>query len=205
MRLFLRKSRVGCGRSVSTRSENAVAERTAGPHIRLRSHGKPGQAGQALHFAPSKNISRKGPRNCRSLGCARDDKGEDDASLESGCWTEGVFHLLRWAAGLSPTRDDKGNVMRLSLGKGAHADLSNAAWQEIRVRSGRDDHSYLRRAAGAQESVDPERPQATSGEAVERACRASRMRSTKESPTQAPKREGTEADWRLRLPVSERV
>src|SRR5580658_3036167 len=32
--------------------------------IRLRS-------GQALGCAPSKNISRKGPRNCRSLGLAR--------------------------------------------------------------------------------------------------------------------------------------
>jgi len=37
--------------------------------------------------ALSKNISRKGPRNCRSLGCARDDKGESDASIESSCWT----------------------------------------------------------------------------------------------------------------------
>jgi hypothetical protein len=43
----------------------------------------------------SKNISRKGPRNCRSLhgtpgqvGCARDDKGKSDAFIESGCWTE---------------------------------------------------------------------------------------------------------------------
>jgi hypothetical protein len=41
--------------------------------------------------ALSKNISRKGPRNCRSLhgtpgqvDCARDDKGESDASIESG-------------------------------------------------------------------------------------------------------------------------
>ena len=31
--------------------------------------------------------------------------------------------------------------MRLSLKKGAHAALSSAAWQEIRVRSGRDDKS----------------------------------------------------------------
>jgi hydrogenase maturation protease len=43
------------------------------------------------------NISRNGPRNCRSLGFARDDKGEGDASMESGCltdgcWTDGVFH-----------------------------------------------------------------------------------------------------------------
>jgi hypothetical protein len=31
--------------------------------------------------------------------------------------------------------------MRPSLRKGAHAALSSAAWQEIRVRSGRDDNS----------------------------------------------------------------
>ena len=28
-----------------------------------------------------KNIPRKGPRNCRSLGCARDDKGEGGAAI----------------------------------------------------------------------------------------------------------------------------
>jgi hypothetical protein len=31
------------------------------------------------------------------------------------------------------------DIMRLSLKKGAHAVLSGAAWQEIRVRFGRDD------------------------------------------------------------------
>jgi hypothetical protein len=31
------------------------------------------------------------------------------------------------------------NIMRLSLKKGAHAVFSGAAWQEIRVRSGRED------------------------------------------------------------------
>jgi hypothetical protein len=31
--------------------------------------------------------------------------------------------------------------MRLSLRKAAHAAMSSAAWQEIRVRSGRDDNS----------------------------------------------------------------
>src|SRR5450755_1478197 len=35
------------------------------------------------------------------------------------------------------------NIMRLSLRKGAHAVLSSAAWQEIRVRSGRDDNSVV--------------------------------------------------------------
>jgi hypothetical protein len=33
--------------------------------------------------------------------------------------------------------------MRLSLRKGAHVALSSAAWQEIRVRFGRDDNSFL--------------------------------------------------------------
>jgi len=31
------------------------------------------------------------------------------------------------------------NFMRLSLRKAAHAAMSRIAWQEIRVRSGRDD------------------------------------------------------------------
>jgi hypothetical protein len=35
------------------------------------------------------------------------------------------------------------NFMRLSLRKDAHAAVSSAAWQEIRVRSGRDDNSFL--------------------------------------------------------------
>jgi hypothetical protein len=34
------------------------------------------------------------------------------------------------------------DCMRLSLRRGAHAALSSAAWQEIRVRSGRDDNSF---------------------------------------------------------------
>ena len=37
------------------------------------------------------------------------------------------------------------NFMRLSLLKAAHAVLSSAAWQEIRVRSGRDDNSAFPR------------------------------------------------------------
>jgi hypothetical protein len=32
-----------------------------------------------------KNISRRGPLNCRSLGFARDVKGEGGASMESSC------------------------------------------------------------------------------------------------------------------------
>jgi hypothetical protein len=33
--------------------------------------------------------------------------------------------------------------MRLSLTKAAHVAMSSAAWQEIRVRSGRDDNSVM--------------------------------------------------------------
>jgi hypothetical protein len=39
--------------------------------------------------------SQEGPQNCRSLGCARDDKGEGDASLKSGCQTGTVFISTR--------------------------------------------------------------------------------------------------------------
>jgi hypothetical protein len=35
------------------------------------------------------------------------------------------------------------DFMRPSLRKGAYADASSAAWQEIRVRSGRDDKSLV--------------------------------------------------------------
>jgi hypothetical protein len=33
----------------------------------------------------TKHISKKGPQNRRSLGFARDDKGEDGDSIEGGC------------------------------------------------------------------------------------------------------------------------
>ena len=61
----------------------------------------------------SKNISRRGPRNRRSLRYATPD------------------FLLRLVALMS--------FMRLSLTKAAHVALSGAAKQEIRVRFGRDD------------------------------------------------------------------
>ena len=61
----------------------------------------------------SKNISRKGPQNRRSLRYATPD------------------FLLRLVALMS--------FMRLSLMKAAHVALSGAAKQEIRVRFGRDD------------------------------------------------------------------
>jgi hypothetical protein len=39
------------------------------------------------------------------------------------------------------------STMRLSLRKGAHAGLSSAAWQEIRVRSGLNDKCLGRRGS----------------------------------------------------------
>jgi hypothetical protein len=49
-----------------------------------------------LRYGLSKNISRTGPRNRRSLGCApRDDKGQGNGSIESRCWTE-VSHHFPW-------------------------------------------------------------------------------------------------------------
>jgi hypothetical protein len=66
-----------------------------------------------IHYAMSKNISSKDRLNCRSLRYAAPDF---------------LLSLVALA-----------NFMRLSLRKAAHADLSTAAQQEIRVRSGRDD------------------------------------------------------------------
>jgi hypothetical protein len=61
----------------------------------------------------SKNTSKRGPLNCRSLHFATPD-------------------FLWKLVGLV-------YFMRPSLRKGAQVVLSSAAWQEIRVRSGRDD------------------------------------------------------------------
>jgi hypothetical protein len=70
-----------------------------------------GESGTAapLRYALSKNISMRGlssgKAHRRSLGFARDDKGESSAHLSSRYmgWTEPQvirdFHLLRWAKG----------------------------------------------------------------------------------------------------------
>ena len=50
-------------------------------------------ARQEIRYPLSKNISRKGPQNCRSLRYASlrsDDKGRGEASMGSGCWAEDV-------------------------------------------------------------------------------------------------------------------
>ena len=62
------------------------------------------------------NISRNGPRNCRSPF--------DFAQGRLSAAPDFLSNLVALAI-----------FMRLSLLKGAHAVLSSAAWQEIRVRS----------------------------------------------------------------------
>ena len=83
---------------------------------------------------------------------SRDDKGEGDASIAFvGWWREPQVPIrLRSGQALHFAPPDflwnlvaSANFMRLSLRKGAHAALSSAAWQEIRVRFGRDDNSYF--------------------------------------------------------------
>jgi hypothetical protein len=44
-------------------------------------------AGNRRSLHSVENISSNGPRNCRSLGCARDDKGDGGAFLCIACWT----------------------------------------------------------------------------------------------------------------------
>jgi hypothetical protein len=44
-----------------------------------------------IRVRPVENISRGGPRNCRSLGFARDDKGKGNGFIEIGCGTEAFF------------------------------------------------------------------------------------------------------------------
>jgi hypothetical protein len=68
---------------------------------------------RSLHYALSLNISRGGPLNCRSLHYATPDFLWDLVALS--------------------------HFMRPSLRKGAHAAAAGVAWQEIRVRFGRDD------------------------------------------------------------------
>jgi hypothetical protein len=71
---------------------------------------------------------------------ARDDKAEGGASIgqwAGGSKNSGSLHyaspdFLLMLRALT-------NFMRLSLRRAAHAAVSSAAWQEIRVRSARDD------------------------------------------------------------------
>ena len=76
-----------------------------------------------------------------ALRSGRDDKGSVALSggFASG-WQELQVPPLRSPDFLRDLRG-VGRSMRLSLQKGAHVVLSSAAWQEIRVRSGRDDTS----------------------------------------------------------------
>jgi hypothetical protein len=102
-----------------------------------RPEGRPLQSNQlgwaARLMTPlSKTISRNGPRNCRSLGFAPNEQNDFSISIrywegetaDSSASPDFLLNLMALA-----------NFMRLSLLKGAHAALSSAAWQEIRVRS----------------------------------------------------------------------
>jgi hypothetical protein len=97
------------------------------------------------HILSLENISRNGPRNYRSLGFPGfpvELGGVDE--LHAPFLTERRTRgsVLCCVAGNSASPDfllnlvALTNFMRLSLLKGAHAALSCAAWQEIRVRSG---------------------------------------------------------------------
>jgi hypothetical protein len=93
-----------------------------------------------LHVSPVENISTKEPLKRMSLRFAQDDGFVGDewrvlAACKSGT-AEGR------TAGPSASPDflsamlASANFLRLSLLKAAHAVVSSAAWQEIRVRSG---------------------------------------------------------------------
>jgi hypothetical protein len=77
-----------------------------------------------------------------TLRSGRDDKGECGALREGWLVAEGNSRSLHYATpDFLLTLVASVHSMRPSLRKGAHASLSSAAWQEIRVRSGRDDTS----------------------------------------------------------------
>jgi len=85
-----------------------------------------------------KPTSRKGPLNCRSpFDFAPDEQAGLPVELDARRGNSRSLHFATpdflWNLVASAS------FMRLSLLKGAHAALSSAAWQEIRVRSGRDD------------------------------------------------------------------
>ena len=67
------------------------------------------------------------------------------------------------------------NIMRLSLKKGAHAAVSSAAWQEIRVRSGRDDKSV--------EPFTPSRPLGTQSIFLPQICQVQQPLSMEAPPS----------------------
>jgi LPS sulfotransferase NodH len=84
-----------------------------------------------------------GPRGAPQIPRLRsDDKGSVAFSVEVGFWMRGTAGpstaLPRISCGIWWRLM---HFMRPSLRKGAHVNLSSAPWQEIRIRSGRDDTS----------------------------------------------------------------
>jgi hypothetical protein len=79
-----------------------LVEKTAGPHSTSLRAGSPlryASVGMTIHIWVQGAGTQE---NChpdrKKVTPSRDDKGEGDASMESGCCTEGVFHHLGWAA-----------------------------------------------------------------------------------------------------------
>jgi hypothetical protein len=109
----------------------------------------------------NKNISKKGPLNRRSLGFARDDKGDGDSSMKSSCWAEGAF--------LSPTQGDEKQLCPATAFRGnaavpfviptrisCHAALDKAACAPFR-KEGRvlcDDATKFHRKSGGAKPRD---------------------------------------------------
>jgi hypothetical protein len=42
-------------------------------------------------------VGCKNAKKSKKSQALLDDKGDGSLPLQGGCWTEGVFHLLRWA------------------------------------------------------------------------------------------------------------
>ena len=67
--------------------------------------------------------------------------------MESGFWTQGVFHLLRWA---------RAHVHLMTKGSAMLPCASAGSWREPQIsplRSGRDDNSYLGTDSSTQEKL----------------------------------------------------
>jgi hypothetical protein len=117
-------------RNVAARSPEGP---TAGPSTSLR-YGRDDNSFVTLTFVTHQE-------NCKSLGFAPDEQTDSRSRLDAG---RANSRSLRYAPPdflLSVVV--LANFMRLSLLKGAHGVLSSVAWQEIRVRSGRDDNSFV--------------------------------------------------------------
>jgi hypothetical protein len=115
------------------------------PFLKRKAHTRPCPVlrGRKSGYARSKNISTKGPRNRRSLGLARDDKGKGNGSIESGCRTGAFFITLGGPqANDHSGRDDNPCCKRITTlswkgipsnpQQNCHPDRSVAEWRDLR-------------------------------------------------------------------------